>query len=63
MDFGFATVFSHKGQIRKLNTPCGSSVYMAPDVLSGSYEGPAVDIWSAGVILFVLLTGSIDKSK
>jgi serine/threonine-protein kinase Chk1 len=57
-DFGFATVFLHKGQRRTLNTPCGSSVYMAPEVLNASYDGEQVDLWSAGVILYVMVTGS-----
>ncbi|XP_030373831.1 SNF-related serine/threonine-protein kinase [Scaptodrosophila lebanonensis] len=54
-DFGFSNKFS-PGQ--KLETSCGSLAYSAPEILLGdSYDAPAVDIWSLGVILYMLVCG------
>ncbi|KAH3682064.1 hypothetical protein WICPIJ_006965 [Wickerhamomyces pijperi] len=61
-DFGLAAVFKKQstGNVRMCYTICGSPPYMAPELayaeLKGYNPGPA-DIWSAGVVLFVLLTG------
>uniref|UniRef100_A0A182VRS2 SNF-related serine/threonine-protein kinase n=1 Tax=Anopheles minimus TaxID=112268 RepID=A0A182VRS2_9DIPT len=54
-DFGFSNKFC-PGQ--KLETSCGSLAYSAPEILLGdSYDAPAVDVWSLGVILFMLVCG------
>ncbi|KAI9327767.1 kinase-like domain-containing protein [Obelidium mucronatum] len=57
-DFGLATVFRHQGVTRILTTPCGTPPYVAPEILKQSYNGNEADIWSAGVILYVLLVGN-----
>lgn len=54
-DFGLSKFYS--GQ--SLLTACGTSYYVAPDVLLGTGYGPAVDLWACGVILYVLLSGRL----
>ena len=56
IDFGFATCFSN---LKKVKLFCGTPSYMAPEIFTNKeYCGPPVDIWAAGVLLFVLLTGN-----
>ena len=56
-DFGFSTQFRDDS---KLNTWCGSPPYACPELYLGQeYFGPEVDVWSLGVILYVLVCGSL----
>lgn len=56
-DFGFAR---HLGNNELSNTFCGSAAYAAPEILQGiPYTGKSYDIWSLGVILYIMVGGSM----
>lgn len=56
-DFGLSNIMTDGNFLK---TSCGSPNYAAPEVISGKlYPGPEVDVWSCGVILYVLLVGRL----
>lgn len=56
IDFGFSTCFSNDKKIRLF---CGTPSYMSPEIVTKQESfGPPSDIWAAGVVLYVLLTGT-----
>lgn len=55
IDFGLATFYKEN---ECLEVPCGSPNYAAPEVLlKRKYKGPEVDIWSLGVVFYILVCG------
>jgi len=55
-DFGFAKSFGGETG-EKLMTSCGSPGYVAPEILTAESYDKSVDMWSVGVILYILLSG------
>ena len=57
IDFGLSNLFSPHSQ---LNTFCGSLYFAAPELLNAkAYTGPEVDVWSFGIVLYVLVCGKV----
>ncbi|GAY45793.1 hypothetical protein CUMW_092060 [Citrus unshiu] len=57
-DFGLSAISQQVREDGLLHTACGTPNYVAPEVLNDKgYDGRASDVWSCGVILFVLMAG------
>ncbi|AMD18936.1 HBR035Wp [Eremothecium sinecaudum] len=57
IDFGLSNLYDSRKQ---LHTFCGSLYFAAPELLKANpYTGPEVDIWSFGVVLYVLVCGKV----
>ncbi|XP_068314947.1 CBL-interacting serine/threonine-protein kinase 6-like [Pyrus communis] len=57
-DFGLSAFTEHLKQDGLLHTTCGTPAYVAPEVIGKKgYDGAKADLWSCGVILYVLLAG------
>ena len=57
IDFGLSNLFSPRGHLK---TFCGSLYFAAPELLQAKqYTGPEVDVWSFGIVLYVLVCGKV----
>ncbi|XP_037266253.1 NUAK family SNF1-like kinase 2 [Falco rusticolus] len=56
-DFGLSNIYQ---QDKLLQTYCGSPLYASPEIINGRpYKGPEVDSWSLGVLLYILVHGTM----
>ncbi|MFS8015994.1 putative protein kinase CAMK-CAMKL-CHK1 family [Helianthus anomalus] len=57
-DFGLSALPQQVREDGLLHTTCGTPNYVAPEVINNKgYDGAKADLWSCGVILFVLMAG------
>ncbi|KAI6503128.1 hypothetical protein MCOR11_001060 [Pyricularia oryzae] len=57
IDFGLSNLFAPKSHLK---TFCGSLYFAAPELLQARpYTGPEVDVWSFGIVLYVLVCGKV----
>ncbi|KAL3616233.1 CBL-interacting protein kinase [Castilleja foliolosa] len=57
-DFGLSALAESRRADGLLHTTCGTPAYVAPEVLERKgYNGTAADVWSCGIVLFVMLAG------
>ncbi|KAK9128168.1 hypothetical protein Syun_016965 [Stephania yunnanensis] len=57
-DFGLSAIKENDGAGLLLHTLCGTPAYVAPEILAKQgYDGAKADVWSCGVILFVMCAG------
>ncbi|MGH0161601.1 UNVERIFIED_CONTAM: hypothetical protein FKN15_078504 [Acipenser sinensis] len=60
VDFGLSNTLKPESlSLELLNTQCGSPAYAAPELLAHKKYGPKVDVWSIGVSMFAMLTGTL----
>ncbi|TVY71318.1 Protein kinase kin1 [Lachnellula suecica] len=57
IDFGLSNLFAPRDHLK---TFCGSLYFAAPELLQAkAYTGPEVDVWSFGIVLYVLVCGKV----
>ncbi|XP_033623937.1 hormonally up-regulated neu tumor-associated kinase isoform X2 [Fukomys damarensis] len=59
IDFGLSNCAGILGYSDTFSTQCGSPAYAAPELLARKKYGPKIDVWSIGVNLYAMLTGTL----
>ncbi|KRH94685.1 CAMK/CAMKL/CHK1 protein kinase [Pseudoloma neurophilia] len=62
-DFGSATIFKYKNKNRNLTSIIGTIPFISPEVYLKCYNGPLNDIWSIGILFFIMATGYLPWKK
>jgi len=57
IDFGLSAVCESQEEMEKLDRLCGSPFYVPPELYNGVYDGKISDVWSIGILVFVLVKG------
>lgn len=57
VDFGFSIVLDSDSSSVVTNLHCGTPGYMAPEIINNTSYSTSVDMWSSGVVLYILLSG------
>lgn len=59
IDFGLSKALEEEGnhKARSLGTVAGTLAYMAPEVMSEKYDPKHCDIWSLGVLMYLMVSG------
>jgi 5'-AMP-activated protein kinase catalytic alpha subunit len=58
VDFGLSAIKENVGNDGLLHTRCGTPGYFAPEIVNGAgYDGVKADVWSCGVMLYILISG------
>uniref|UniRef100_A0A8C8ZAJ1 Hormonally up-regulated neu tumor-associated kinase n=1 Tax=Prolemur simus TaxID=1328070 RepID=A0A8C8ZAJ1_PROSS len=59
IDFGLSNCAGILGYSDPFSTQCGSPAYAAPELLARKKYGPKIDVWSIGVNMYAMLTGTL----
>ncbi|XP_074839548.1 hormonally up-regulated neu tumor-associated kinase [Carettochelys insculpta] len=59
IDFGLSNCADIMGYSDPFSTQCGSPAYAAPELLARKKYGPKIDVWSIGVNMYAMLTGTL----
>lgn len=57
IDFGLSAKYDDTDFFGQLNARCGTVIFMAPEVLLSKEYTKSVDMWSIGILMYMLISG------